>query len=184
VIGVPLAVAIASVRPFEKIVYPILVMSQIVPKVAIAPLFLVWLGFGIRSKILIAFLIAFFPIVLETVAGLRSLAVEKVHLGRSIGAGPLGIFFKIRLPNALPSIFTGLKIAIVFSLTGAIVGEFTGADEGIGRAILSASAAGDTPFMFAAVAYVTLMGFAAFAAIVLLDRVAVPWHPTRRSRST
>jgi NitT/TauT family transport system permease protein len=178
-VGVPLAVVIASFRRIEKIVFPIVVASQVVPKIAIAPLFLIWMGFGLGSKIVIAFMIAVFPIVIETVAGLRSLPVEMTHLARATGAGRLAMFLTIRFPNALPSIFVGLRIAIVFAVTGAIVGEFAGADQGLGHAIISDSAVADTPSMFAAIAYITLLGCAAFGVIVLLERIAVPW---RRSR--
>jgi NitT/TauT family transport system permease protein len=179
-VGVPLAVLIASFRRMEKVVFPIVVASQVVPKIAIAPLFLIWMGFGMGSKIVIAFMIAVFPIVIETVAGLRSLPREMLYLARATGAGRLGTFLKIRFPNALPSVFVGLRIAIVFAVTGAIVGEFAGADKGLGKAVISDSAVANTPGMFAAIAYITLLGFAAFGVIVLAERLAVPW---RRSRA-
>src|SRR5215475_2471225 len=107
VVGVPLALAIYLWRPFARAVYPVLVSSQAVPKVAIAPLFLVWFGFGLMPKVLIAFLIAFFPVVINTAMGLASLEREKIYLAQSMGLGPLATFFKIQLPNALPSIFAG-----------------------------------------------------------------------------
>ncbi len=131
-VGVPLALAIYLWRPFARAVYPLLVSSQAVPKVAVAPLFLVWFGFGLLPKVLIAFLIAFFPVVINTAMGLAALEREKIYLAQSMGLGPFATFFKIQLPNALPSIFAGLKISITFAVVGAVVGEFVGGQGGLG----------------------------------------------------
>jgi NitT/TauT family transport system permease protein len=179
-VGVPLAVLIVSWPLAERAIYPLLIGSQVVPKIAIAPLFIIWFGFGIAPKILIAFLIAFLPIVIDTVVGLRSTEIEKIYLARSMGASRLQLFFKIRLPNAMPSIFGGLKLAITLSVTGAVVGEFIGTDRGLGRVILVANGNLDTPAVFAAVTVLSAMGVALFLLIDLLERVVIRWHVSQR----
>src|SRR6202035_4566457 len=110
-VGIPLALTIFLWPPFARTIYPLLVSSQAVPKVAVAPLFIVWFGLGLIPKVLIAFLIAFFPVVINTAMGLAAIEIEKIHLARSMGLGPFATFVKIRLPSALPSIFAGLKIS-------------------------------------------------------------------------
>src|SRR3546814_13117658 len=116
----------------ERTLYPPMIASQAIPKVAIAPLFMVWMGYGLMPKIWIAFLIAFFPIVIDTVVGLRSVQPEMLQLGRSMGGGTLRVFLKLRLPNALPHLFGGLKVAITLAVVGAITGEFVGSQAGLG----------------------------------------------------
>jgi len=132
VVGIPLALAIFLWPTFSRSVLPLLVSSQAMPKVAVAPLFLVWFGFGLLPKVLIAFLIAFFPVVISTAVGLASIEPEKIYLARSMGFGATATFFKFRLPNALPAIFGGLKISITLAVVGAVVGEFVGGDVGLG----------------------------------------------------
>jgi NitT/TauT family transport system permease protein len=179
-VGVPLAVAIASWPLAEKVAYPLLASSQVVPKIAIAPLFIIWFGFGILPKILMAFLIAFFPIVIDTVIGLRSVEIEKVYLARSMGASAWQTFFKIRLPNAMPSIFGGLKLAITFAVTGAVVGEFIGTDRGLGRVIVVANGNLDTAALFAAVTILSIMGLVLFLVVDGIERFVVRWHVSQR----
>ena len=132
VVGIPLALAIFLWPTFSRSILPLLVSTQAMPKVAVAPLFLVWFGFGLLPKVLIAFLIAFFPVVINTAVGLASIEPEKIYLARSMGFGASATFFKIRLPNALPAIFGGLKISITLAVVGAVVGEFVGGDAGLG----------------------------------------------------
>jgi NitT/TauT family transport system permease protein len=175
-VGVPLALAIYLWRPFARAVYPILVSSQAVPKVAIAPLFLVWFGFGLLPKVLIAFLIAFFPVVINTAMGLAALEREKIYLARSMGLGPVATFFKIQLPNALPSIFAGLKISITFAVVGAVVGEFVGGQGGLGYLLLIANGNMDTALLFAGIVALTVLGIVFFALIGLLERLVLPPH--------
>jgi NitT/TauT family transport system permease protein len=179
-VGVPLALAIVSAPLAEKAAYPLLVGSQAVPKIAIAPLFVIWFGFGIAPKVIVAFLIAFFPIVISTVLGLRSVEVEKLYLARSMGASRWQTFYKIRLPSAMPSIFGGLKLAITFAVTGAVVGEFIGADRGLGRVIIVANGNLDTAGLFAAVVMVTAMAVALFLAVEAGERLVVRWHVSQR----
>jgi len=181
VVGIPLALGIYFWPPFARSVYPLLVSSQAVPKTAVAPVFVVWFGFGLLPKVLIAFLIAFFPIVINTVIGLASLEAEKIYLARSMAMGPLGTFFKIRLPHALPSIFGGLKIAITLAVVGAVVGEFVGADAGLGHLLLEANGAMDTPLLFAGLVGLTVIGVVFFLLIELAERLSIPWHVSSRT---
>lgn len=181
VVGVPLALAIYLWRPFARAVYPVLVSSQAVPKVAIAPLFLVWFGFGLMPKVLIAFLIAFFPVVINTAMGLASLEREKIYLAQSMGLGPVATFFKIQLPNALPSIFAGLKISITFAVVGAVVGEFVGGQGGLGYLLLIANGNMDTALLFAGIVALTVLGIVLFALIGLLERLVLPPHAVERA---
>lgn len=182
VVGVSLAFLIVSVRPIARSIYPILVISQVIPKIVFAPVFLVLFGFGMTSKILIAFLLSFFPIVIDTVLGLRSTSVEALHFARSTGAGPIRTLFLIRLPNALPQMFAGLKLAATFSVTGAVLSEFIGADRGIGRAMLKASAGRETDVVFAGVLYVSAVGFGMFLLIQYIESAVAHWHVSQRRR--
>jgi NitT/TauT family transport system permease protein len=180
-VGVPLALAIYLWRPFERAVYPLLISSQAVPKVAVAPLFLVWFGFGLVPKVLIAFLIAFFPVVINTVMGLAALEREKVYLAQSMGLGPVATFFKIQLPNALPSIFAGLKISITLAVVGAVVGEFVGGQDGLGYLLLIANGNMDTALLFAGIVALTVLGVVLFGLIGLVERLVLPPHAVERA---
>jgi NitT/TauT family transport system permease protein len=174
VVGVPLALAIFMWPAFSRSVLPLLVSSQAMPKVAVAPLFLVWFGFGLLPKVLIAFLIAFFPIVIGTAVGLASIEQEKIHLARSMGLGAAATFFKIRLPNALPSVFGGLKISITLAVVGAVVGEFVGGDAGLGYLLMVANGNIDTPLLFAGLVALTIQGVVLFFLVELVERLAIP----------
>jgi NitT/TauT family transport system permease protein len=175
-VGVPLALAIFLWKPFARAVYPVLVSSQAVPKVAVAPLFLVWFGFGLLPKVLIAFLIAFFPVVINTAVGLAAIEREKIYLAQSMGFGPAATFFKIQLPNALPSIFAGLKISITLAVVGAVVGEFVGGQGGLGYLLLIANGNMDTALLFAGIVALTVLGVVLFALIGLVERLVLPPH--------
>ena len=178
-VGIPLALATCLWPAFARSIYPLLVSSQAVPKMAVAPLFIVWFGF-----VLIAFLIAFFPIVINTVVGLAAIEPEKIYLARSMGLSGTATFFKIRLPNALPSIFGGLKIAITLAVVGAVVGEFVGGDAGLGYLLMSANGSMDTPLLFAGLVGLTLIGVVLFMVIEIAERFAIPWHASTRNTST
>ncbi|HUR60386.1 MAG TPA: ABC transporter permease [Opitutaceae bacterium] len=184
VVGIPLALATFLWPAFARSVYPLLVSSQAVPKMAVAPLFIVWFGFGLMPKVFIAFLIAFFPIVINTVVGLAAIEPEKIHLARSMGLSAWATFFKIRLPNALPSIFGGLKIAITLAVVGAVVGEFVGGDAGLGFLLMSANGSMDTPLLFGGLVGLTLIGVVLFVLIEIAERFAIPWHTSTRSAGT
>ena len=180
VVGIALAMIIVTSDRFEQTVYPILVISQVVPKIAVAPLMIVWLGFGLSGKVLIVFTIAFFPIVIDTITGLRSVEIEKLYLAQSMGASRFQTFVHIRLPGALPSIFTGVKLSATFAVIGAVVGEFVASDHGLGHIILAASSTFNTPLLFTGVAYLTVIGLVMFFAVDIAERIALPWHSSRR----
>lgn len=184
IFGIAIAIAIVTWRPFEKAVYPLLVASQEVPQIAFAPLLLVWFGFGLTSKVIVAFLIAFFPIVVNTAAGLRSVSTELLDLAHSTRASGFTILRKIRFPFALPHIFTGLKIGVTFAVIGAVVGEFVGAGNGLGYVLMTANGRLDTGTLFAAIGVLVIMGLVLFAAVSLLERLMIPWHVTQRTVDT
>ena len=179
-IGIPLAVALTSSRVFNRAVYPLLIGAQVVPKVAVAPLFLVWFGFGMTSKVLVALLVAFFPIVINAVVGLRSVEMEKLYVARASGASRTQLFWIVRLPHALPSIFAGMKVSVTLAVVGAIVGEFVAAESGIGRLLLSANGNMDTELLFAGIFALVVIGVALFVLMEVLERLALPWHISQR----
>lgn len=180
VVGVLLAILIVEVQFFESTVYALITALNSVPKVAIAPLFVIWLGVGAAPKIAIAFLIAFFAIVIDTVLGLRSVPPEMLDLARTMRASRLGIFWRIRLPCALPSMFAGMKVGISLALVGAIVGEFVATDHGLGYIILTAQGTFDTPQIFAATALLAIAGMLLFWSMDALERRLLPWHAAHR----
>ena len=180
VVGVPIAMWIAYSRTVESFVYPLLVFSQSIPKVAIAPLFVVWFGFGIVPKVIAAFLLGFFPVVVSTVQGFKSIEPEVIDLARSMGANPFKIFLKFRLPQALPSIFSGLKVSVTLAVVGAVVGEFVGSNSGIGFVLQRATGTFDLPLMFAALVVLSTMGVLLFLAVELVERWMMPWHTSQR----
>jgi NitT/TauT family transport system permease protein len=179
--GIPMALLIAYSRTVESFVYPLLVFSQSVPKVAIAPLFVVWFGFGIIPKVIAAFLLAFFPIVVATVVGFKSVERDMLDLARSMKATRLQVFMRISLPQALPSIFGGLKVSVTLAVVGAVVGEFVGSNSGIGYVLQIANGNFDLPLMFAALTVLSLIGVLLFAAVDLVERMMIPWHPSQRN---
>jgi len=180
VVSIPLASILAQFRVVENAVYPTLVASQTIPKVAIAPILVVWFGFGLTPKILIAFLICFFPIVVDTMTGFRCVPREVIWLSRSMGASQWKTFVKIRIPAALPNIFAGLKVASTLAVVGAVVGEFIGADRGLGYQLIVANGLMDVQLSFAVLVSLSLLGIALYLAVDLLERLALPWHVSHR----
>lgn len=183
VLGVVLAIAIVQSRWMERVIYTLLVALNSLPKVALAPLFVIWMGLGMAPKIAIALMLGIFSIVVDTVLGLRSVDPDALALARVHRASQLQILSKIRLPNALPSLFAGMKVAISFALVGAIVGEFVAGSDGLGHAILIAQGQFDTPRVFVALVLLGLMGTALFYVVDLVERIALPWHVSRRSEA-
>jgi NitT/TauT family transport system permease protein len=183
-VGLPLGAMIVYSRPLETAFYPILVAFQIVPKAAVAPIFIVWLGTGLSSKVLIAFAIAFFPVVIDTVVGLRSAQPETIHLLRSMGGNPFQVFWFVRFPNALPAIFGGLKVASTLAVVGAIVGEFISAEKGLGYLVLVANGELDTQLVFACVLTLTLLGIIFYFIIEIIEKIVVHWHVAARQIET
>ena len=181
--GALVAVLITYSSIVRRGFYPLIVISQIVPKVAVAPLFVVWFGLGDLSRLLLAFLIAFFPIVINTATGLTSVDEDFVRMGRAYMGTRWHIFTKIRLPHALPLIFGGMKISITLAVIGVVVAEFVAAQRGIGYLIVMANGLLDTPLMMAAIAALSVMGLALYGAVAALERVVVYWQvPTETVR--
>ena len=181
VFGIPVAMLIAYSRAVESFVYPLLVFSQSIPKIAIAPLFVVWFGFGIVPKVISAFLLGFFPVVVSTVMGFKSVEPDMIDLARSMGATRWKTFWRISLPQALPAIFSGLKVSITLAVVGAVVGEFVGANSGIGYLLQKANGNFDLPLMFAGLVVLSMIGVILFVAIDLVERLMIPWHASQRS---
>jgi NitT/TauT family transport system permease protein len=179
-IGVPTAILLAYSKVFARSVYPLIVTSQTVPKVALAPLFVVWFGFGMVPKVGVAVLIAFFPIVIASVVGFRSVPDEMLQLVRSMGAGRIETFRRVILPYALPSIFSGMKVASTLAVIGAVVAEFIGANGGLGYIIMTAQMNVNVTEEFTGILILSLMGIVFFALLSALERVALPWHTSVR----
>lgn len=179
-ISIPLAVLIVYSRPIERTIYPLIVSSQTVPMVAVAPLLLTWFGYGMTPKIVIVILQTFFPIVVNTVMGLNSASREMIYLAKSMGANNWQIFWKFRLPQALPSIFAGLKLATAMSVIGAIVAEFVGANAGLGYVILVAGASFNISRQFAAIILIVIIGIVFFAVLEQIEKLAMPWRKIAR----
>src|SRR3989449_5577102 len=181
-VAVPLAIAITSSQRFASFVMPPLLFFQVVPKVAIAPLFLVWFGVGALPKILVAFLISFFPIVIDAAVGLRSMSGEMTDLARSMGASRMQVFARFRLPTSLPYLFSGLKVAATLAVAGAVGGEFVGAGNGLGYLVLGTNCNLETALLFATIVAPAIICLASFSAVEVLETLLIPWHVTHRVR--
>ena len=155
---------------------PWLVLSQTFPKVALAPLIVVWFGLGVVPKLVITFLVAFFPVVISSVVGLRSIERDMVELAQSLRATRSQMFWHFRLPLALPNIFAGLKVAVAFSVVGAVIAEWVGANEGLGYLLLQANANLDTPLLFSVLVALTVIGLVLYYGVEAVERLAMPWH--------
>ncbi len=184
IVGVALALLIVRFERFGRALYPLIVLFQNVPKVALAPIFILWFGFELTPKILLIVVIAFFPVTIDMLAGLQSVEPSFVALMRSVGANKNKIMMRVRVPHSLPHLMAGLKVAITFSVIGAIVGEFAGANQGLGYVIQFASTQLDTPLIFAALLVVSLLGLAFYYFVEFAERFLVPWAPKYRSDST
>jgi NitT/TauT family transport system permease protein len=176
VLGIVLAIALTYSRLFNSAVYPSVVVFQLIPKIALAPLFVVWLGIGMESRLAFALFISFFPIVIATQAGLRSTPPDMLRLCRALTATNWQIFASVRLPYAVPYIFSGMKIAVTFAIIGVIVGEFITAQKGLGYIIIFASSQADTALILAAILVLCIIGLAFFALVGLAERLAARWY--------
>jgi NitT/TauT family transport system permease protein/putative hydroxymethylpyrimidine transport system permease protein len=174
--GVLFAVSMHLVRPLRDAAYPLLVGSQAIPIVVLAPLFVLAFGYGIGPKLAIVALICFFPITVNLLDGLRSAPPELLKLMRSMGASRLRTLRSVELPAALPSLFSGLKIAASVSVIGAVFGEWAGAEEGLGRLVLLGNNQLQTPRVYAGIVILTVMAVGLFALTALVERLAVPWN--------
>ena len=184
VIGVVLALMFAVSRRIESIVYPQIVFLQIIPKIAIAPLFMIWFGYGLTSKVLIVFLLSFFPVVVSAVQAFRSVDPDIVDLARVTGASPLRMFWKVQIPHALPTMFTGFKVAAALAATAAVVAEFVSSDRGLGYLLVDYTNRFDTPGVFAAILVLSIMGLLLYASVEAIERVSIPWHVSQRNVGT
>ncbi|HET8576520.1 MAG TPA: ABC transporter permease [Methylomirabilota bacterium] len=178
VAGFIIAIGIAYSRWINELTYPFLVAAQVVPKIALAPLFLIWFGVGLLPKVVIAALIAFFPVVINTAKGLTSVEPELVQFMRSLGASWHEIFFKISLPWALPYIFAAFKISMTLAVVGAVVGEFIASDAGLGYVVNYANITLETRVMFAGLLLLSLVGIALFLLVVMVERYVLSWQPS------
>jgi len=176
--GVALGVAIAWSPTIARALVPFLVFVNTLPKVAVAPLFLLWLGYGIVPNVLIAALIGFFPVVINTAVGLTQVDDELLDLGRAFGAPTWKVFLKIRLPNALPYVLSALKITATAAVVGAIVGEFVASQAGLGMVIVNAQTNLNTPVAFAALLWISIIGLTLYGAVCLAARWWAPWADT------
>jgi NitT/TauT family transport system permease protein len=181
-VGIPLGIVIVYSPLFERIFYPFLVASQAIPKVALAPILVAWLGFGLLPKVLIAFFIAFFPVVMNTAVGISRTPLEMIHLMRSLGASSIQILVRIQIPAASPYIFAGIKVAAAFAVVGAIVGEYIAANSGLGYLQLVADNNFQMPLLFGTLAVLSLMGIAFFYLVSLAEMLVLP-VPLRQVRT-
>ena len=183
VIAVPLGLAIAFSSILRRTIYPFFVSLEMTPKIAFAPLFISWLGFGMLPKVIIVILVCFFPIVLNAILAFGSLSDELERFCRSTGAGPLRAFLKVRLPAAMPQCFVGFKYAAINATVGATIAEFIGSDQGLGFYIKIVTGNMRPDLAFAGIFLLTLLGLSIFGVVTLAERLLIPWHiSVRRHR--
>jgi NitT/TauT family transport system permease protein len=184
VLGTSLAFVFGTVialsRPVEYFLYPFIVMFQSMPKVALAPLIIVWFGLGLASKVVNAALVAFFPLMVNTIVGLRSAEEDKVNLMKSLAASRTQIFWMLQLPNAMPYIFAGLEIAMIFALIGAIVAEFVGAQAGLGMLIQSMNFTMDVAGQFSVLLLLSLLGLLLNGIVIAVRRRVLFWDASQK----
>ena len=178
--GILLATGIAYSRILERSVYPIVIASQTIPIIAIAPLLLIWVGYGITPKIIVVALISFFPIAVNTVDGLKSVDPDMVNMMRTLGASRWQIFAKLQVPTSLPYMFSGIKIGIAVSVIGAVIGEWVGASAGLGYLMTYSQPLFLTARVFAAIVVLSVMGIGLFLLASLVERLMLPWYYTEK----
>lgn len=174
--GIVLAVSISSWKSLGRTIYPYIVLLKMLPTIAIAPLMILWLGYGQISKIIIAFFVSFFPIVINTAGGLASASPEKINVIRALSASRWQMLTKVLFPSALPSIFGGLKISITLAVIGAVVAEFVASNSGLGYLLLLAGMYADGPMAFAALFLLSIIGATLYLTICVLERIMLPWY--------
>lgn len=182
-ISVPLALMIAFSRFLETTVYPVFVLFQTIPKIAIAPLFIIWFGFGVTPKVVLVFLLCFFPIIVSSIAGFKAINPEIMDFARSTGASVWKVFRMIRLPAALPSIFIGLKVASVTAPTAAVVAEFVASDRGLGFLLLQFNGDLDTAMSFATIVVLSAIGLSLYYTVEWLERLTIPWYVANKGQA-
>jgi ABC-type nitrate/sulfonate/bicarbonate transport system permease component len=182
VAGILLAVGIAFSRVLQRALYPLVIASQTIPIIAIAPLLLIWVGYGLKSKVIVVALISFFPIVVSMVDGLKAVDPESVNMMRTFGATRWQVFTKLQVPGSLPYLFSGVKIAVAVSVIGAVIGEWVGASQGLGYLMTRSIPQFQTERVFAALLILSAMGVTLFMAVALVERLALPWRHTEKRR--
>lgn len=181
-LGVLLAIAIVYSTFIYDLLYPILVVIQVTPKIAVAPLLLLWFGYGFMPKVVIAFFISFFPVVVTTIHGLTSVEPEMLDLLHSLRAKKRQIFWKARIPHSLPYMFSGFQVAVTLALIGAIVAEFVGAERGLGYQIVYSQYSANTPMLFASIGLLAIAGLILFYLMQYLERLVTPWRSLKREK--
>jgi ABC-type nitrate/sulfonate/bicarbonate transport system permease component len=176
VLGVGLALAMDHWPTARRVLYPPLIGSQTVPIIAIAPLLVIWFGYDLTPKVLVVALICFFPLVVSTIDGLSAVDPDYANLIRAMGGSEREVYRRVRLPAALPAIFSGARIAVTYSVIGAVVGEWVGASRGIGIYMVRAADQMLTERVFAAIVLSSLLSIALFLLVVLVERLALPWR--------
>jgi NitT/TauT family transport system permease protein len=184
VVGILLALIVAFSPTLQDIIYPLIVFLQIVPKIAVAPLFIIWFGYGLMPKVLLVFLLSFFPIVVSAVTAFRSVDTDIMDLAKATGAGAWRIFLKVQVPHALPTLFTGIKVAAALSSTAAVVAEFVASDRGLGYLLLEYNGTLNTSMAFAVIIVLSAMGLVLYGVVELIERLLIPWHVSRRIDET
>jgi ABC-type nitrate/sulfonate/bicarbonate transport system permease component len=182
--GVLLACGIAVSRTLERALYPFVIASQMVPIIVIAPLLLIWVGYGLAPKVIVVALTAFFPIVVNMVDGLQSADPDVVNLLRTMGASRWQIFVKVQVPTSLPFLFSGLRVAMAVSVIGAVIGEWVGSSQGLGYLMIRSKPQFLTERVFAAIVVLSVMGVALFVLVGVIEKLVIPWwHNEQRQRS-
>ena len=169
-IGFICGILLGEIEKLRLLLWPYVLATQVVPKLALGPIFIIWFGFGIPSTVVITALICFFPLVENTMTGIQAAALEKRDLFRMLGAGRWKTLIRLKIPAGLPTIMAGVRVSIVLALVGAVVGEFIGGSEGLGASIIAAQGMMDTPLMFALFILITLLGVLFYKTILLFER--------------
>jgi ABC-type nitrate/sulfonate/bicarbonate transport system permease component len=180
-VGLLIAIALHMTPFLKSALYPLLILSQNVPTIALAPLLMIWFGFGLLPKIIVITLVCFFPVAVAMMGGLRQSDPTMLSYMRMIGANKRQIFLKLELPHSLPSLFSGIKIAATYSVMGAIIAEWIGSDEGIGYYMMLQKASYRTDRMFVAISIIVVLSFMMFSIIALLEKWLVRWKPRQDS---
>jgi NitT/TauT family transport system permease protein len=180
VLGVLLALLVVYSKAFEAVFYPLLVVLQIIPKIAVAPLFIIWVGYGLPSKVLLVFLLSFFPIVVNSIVAFKSIETDIYDLAKTYRASRLKIFWRVELPSAMPSLFAGFKVAAALSATAAVVAEFVASDNGLGYLLLNYNGNMNTSMTFAVILVLSILGLILYGVVELIERWAIPWHVSQR----
>ncbi|AMJ61556.1 ABC transporter permease [Bosea sp. PAMC 26642] len=180
ILGVALALLVVYSPAFEAAFYPLLVVLQIIPKIAIAPLFIIWVGFGLPSKVLLVFLLSFFPIVVNAISAFKATEPDVYDLAKTYRASRLRVFWSVELPGALPSLFAGFKVAAALSATAAVVAEFVASDNGLGYLLLGYNGSMNTSMTFATIVVLSMLGLLLYGCVELVERWAIPWHVSQR----